>query len=212
MAGPGTLWGPPPIPMATHFISTSLPAGRRRLQLEVPYFTQLDSASGQGPRMCFSSTCAMAAEYLRPGCLAGTGQQDDQYLRLLQRYGDTTSPAAQVRTLQSLGIGAAFRSDGSLGDLVEQLERGIPCPVGWLHHGPVSAPRGGGHWSLVVGWDPGPEQFLMHDPYGEADLVRGGYVSTRLGSGRLQRYSVRNWGRRWMADGIGSGWWLRLRC
>lgn len=190
--------------------TSALPGGRRRLQLEVPYFTQLDSASGQGPRMCFSSTCAMAAEYLRPGCLAGSGQQDDHHLRLLQRSGDTTSATAPVRTLKALGIGASFRNNGSLSDLHEQLERGIPCPVGWLHHGSVSAPRGGGHWSLVVGWDPGTEQFLMHDSYGEADLVGGGYVSTRLGSGRLQRYSARNWGRRWIVDGIGSSWWLKL--
>lgn len=193
-----------------HSTTSAQPAGQRLLQLEVPYFTQLDSATGQGPRMCFSSTCAMAAEYLRPGCLAGSGQQDDRYLRLLQRYGDTTSAAAQVSTLKALGISASFRNDGSLGDLIEQLERGIPCPVGWLHHGPVSAPRGGGHWSLVVGWDPGSEQFLMHDPNGEADLVYGGYASTRLGSGRLQRYSARNWGRRWLVDGSESGWWLKL--
>ena len=36
------------------------------LVLPVPYFCQRDSASGEGLRMCFSSTCAMAAAYLRP--------------------------------------------------------------------------------------------------------------------------------------------------
>ena len=37
------------------------------LLLPVPYFSQRDSATGQGDRMCFSSTCAMAAEFLKPG-------------------------------------------------------------------------------------------------------------------------------------------------
>jgi hypothetical protein len=87
---------------------------------------------------------------------------------------------------------------------------GIPVPVGWLHKGPVNAPSGGGHWSLVVGWDPAQRSVLMHDPNGEANLVGGGYVSTAIGSGRGQRYSEQNWGRRWMVEGVGSGWWLEL--
>jgi tetratricopeptide (TPR) repeat protein len=69
---------------------------------------------------------------------------------------------------------------------------------------------GGGHWSLVVGWDPATRTVLMHDPNGEADLVGGGYVRTAVGSGRGLRYSERNWGRRWMVEGVGTGWWLEL--
>lgn len=37
------------------------------IELAVPYLAQNDSATSQGPRMCFSSTCAMAAAFLRPG-------------------------------------------------------------------------------------------------------------------------------------------------
>jgi hypothetical protein len=48
------------------------------ITLPVPYLCQRDSATGQGLRMCFSSTCAMAAAYLKPGCLAEAGQQDDR--------------------------------------------------------------------------------------------------------------------------------------
>jgi hypothetical protein len=51
----------------------------------------------------------------------------------------------------------------------------------------------------------------MHDPNGEADLANGGYVSTTIGSGQAQRYSERNWGRRWMVEGAGSGWWIQIR-
>ncbi|MFN5162716.1 MAG: hypothetical protein ACK5IA_12710 [Cyanobacteriota bacterium] len=152
----------------------------------------------------------MAAAFLKPGCLSGTGQLDDQYLRLVQRHGDTTDAQAQLAALSDLGITARLRTDGTIEDLLTQLGNGIPVPVGWLHKGPVSAPSGGGHWSLVIGWDPAQRQLLIHDPNGEADLLGGGYVSTAIGSGKGMHYSERNWGRRWMAEGPGSGWWLEL--
>jgi hypothetical protein len=180
------------------------------IQLAVPYLSQNDSATSQGPRMCFSSSCAMAAAFLRPDALQGPGQRDDQYLALVQRYGDTTDASAQVKAMQSLGLQARFRTDGSIEHLIEQLKRGLPCPVGWLHRGSVSTPTGGGHWSLVIGWDPTKRQVLMHDPNGEADLVNGGYVRTAIGSGQAQQYSERNWGRRWMVEGAGTGWWIQF--
>jgi GH24 family phage-related lysozyme (muramidase) len=182
------------------------------IELKVPYFAQGDSATAQGLRMCFSSTCAMAAAFLRPGCLAGEGQPDDRYLALVQRYGDSTEAHAQVRALERLGIQAEFRRDGRIEQLIAQLRLGFPVPVGWLHKGAASAPSGGGHWSLVVGWDPAGRSVLMHDPNGEAQLVGGGYVTTMLGSGKGVRYSEKNWGRRWMVEGPGSGWWLDLSC
>jgi hypothetical protein len=64
------------------------------IELKMPYFAQADSATALGPRMCFSPTCAMAAAFLRPGCLAGEGQPDDRYLALVQRYGDSTEAHA----------------------------------------------------------------------------------------------------------------------
>jgi hypothetical protein len=152
----------------------------------------------------------MAAAFLKPGAFTGNGQLDDQYLALVQRHGDTTDANAQVAALHSLGLAARLRTDGRIENLIEQLQRGIPCPVGWLHKGPVTSPSGGGHWSLVIGWDPAQRQFLMHDPNGEADLVNGGYVTTSIGRGVGQRYSGRNWGRRWMVEGAGSGWWIEI--
>ncbi|QVV67998.1 glycoside hydrolase family protein [Synechococcus sp. LA31] len=190
--------------------ATSQPELPGLIELPVPYLSQNDSATSQGPRMCFSSSCAMAAAFVKPDALRGPGQLDDQYLALVQRHSDTTDANAQVKALQSLGLQARFRTDGSSEDLIEQLKRGLPCPVGWLHKGPVSAPKGGGHWSLAIGWDPAKRQFLMHDPNGEADLVNGGYVTTSIGSGAGQRYSERNWGRRWMVEGAGSGWWIEI--
>ena len=110
------------------------------IQLAVPYFSQRDSATSQGERMCFSSSCAMAAAFIKPGCLSGKGQADDHYLQLVQRYGDGTNAAAQVQALACLGIKAQFRTNGDAKALIQQLKNGMPCPVGWLHHGSSAAP------------------------------------------------------------------------
>lgn len=168
--------------------------GSAAIELPVPYYAQNDSSTGQGPRMCFSSSCAMAAEFLRPGCLGdGPGQPDDRYLAIVQRHGDTTDAQAQIQALAVLGITARLRTDGRMEDLITQLQRRIPVPVGWLH---------------MVGWEPQRQVLRIHDPNGEADLTAGGYVSDIGGKGQL--YSRRNWGRRWMVEGDGSGWWLEL--
>ena len=166
------------------------------IQLAVPYFSQRDSATSHGERMCFSSSCAMAAAFIKPGCLTGMGQADDHYLQLVQHFGDSTNAAAQVQALASLGVRAQFRTNGDGKALIQQHKSGIPCPVGWLHYGRVSSPTGGSNWSLVVGWDQNTQQFLMNDPYGEADLVAGGFNCTSISSGKGVRYFLKNWGAR----------------
>ena len=181
------------------------------IALAVPYCCQNNSATTQGPRMCFSSSCAMAVEFLRPGFFQGGRQIDDQYLELVLRYGESTEATAQLKAIKACGLEAQFRQDGSVQDLIASLQQGIPAPVGWLHLGSVEQPTGVGHWSVVVGWDPSSRTFLMHDPNGEADLIGGGYVTTAIGSGQAQRYSEHNWGRRWMVEGPGSGWWMEFR-
>lgn len=185
------------------------------IRLPVPYFSQRDSATSQGDRMCFSSTCTMAVAFLKPKALQGEGQPDDLYLARLRRYGDTTDAPAHVALLNALGIPAQFRRDASPDLLLGELQAGRPVAVGWLHKGPVSAPAGGGHWSLVIGWDQTRQRVIMHDPFGEADLVSGGYLRPNSSdnghrAGAAQSYSLANWGRRWMVEGAGSGWVIRF--
>ena len=123
--------------------------GKSPILLPVPYFSQRDRAPGQGDRMCCSSTCAMAAEFLKPGCLAGSGQPDDRHLALVERFGDTTSAQAQMAALERLGIQTTFRNDGRIEELIAQLRLGFPIPVGWLHHGArVGSQR---RWALEPG-------------------------------------------------------------
>ncbi|WP_411867499.1 hypothetical protein [Vulcanococcus limneticus] len=172
------------------------------------YYVQTDSQlPGQALRMCFSSTCAMAVKYLRPQALRGPNA-DDTYLRTVQRYGDTTSPEAQIAACADYGVTGSFRTDGTQDQLLEDLDQGFPAATGFLHHGPSSAPRGGGHWILAVGYRPGFGVF--NDPYGELDNPNGGYVQVGSG-GRAVAYSWRHWLPRWQVEGPASGWWMRFR-
>jgi hypothetical protein len=176
--------------------------------LNVPYYTQLDSATSHAQRMCFSSSCAMAAEYLKPGCLGGGRNADDVYLRAVLKHGDTTNPIAQVRALADLGITAVYRQNLGRQDIIDQLRKGIPVPVGYLHKGPVGRPTGGGHWCTIVGIDLEKLQYIVNDPWGEGDMVYGGFEGSQNGS--RVRYSFRNFEKRLMVEGPKTGWGLIL--
>lgn len=171
------------------------------------YYPQTDSATGHGDRMCFSSTCAMAIKYLYPDSLKGSNA-DDTYLRTVLKYGDTTQYTSQIKACKDYGVLATFYQNGTKEALLKELKAGYPVAVGVLHKGHVSAPRGGGHWMLLIG-DAG-DKGVFHDPYGEMDNVNGGYES--IGPyGRNIHYTWSNWLKRWEVEGRGSGWFMTFR-
>lgn len=171
------------------------------------YYPQTDSATGHGDRMCFSSTCAMAIKYLRPDALKGSNADDD-YLRTVLKYGDTTSSTSQIKACQQYGVFASFYQKGTRQSLLNELKAGYPVAVGILHKGHVSNPVGGGHWMLLIGDD--GEHGIFHDPYGEMDNVNGGYVKVGSG-GKEVKYSWTNWLKRWEVEGKGTGWYMTFR-
>jgi hypothetical protein len=142
----------------------------------------------------------MALAFLRPGILKGPNG-DDQYLARVRSFGDTTSATAQVQALNSYELKADFTRAADFALLERQIDAGLPVPCGYLHRGPVEKPSGGGHWLCVVGYD--PTHVIVHDPLGDADLLAGATLNRPA---RFSRYSRKNWGRRWMVEGPGSGW------
>ena len=175
--------------------------------LKVRHMIQLDNGPN-GYRQCFTTTCAMLLEYLRPGTLSGPNG-DLEYLETVEHYGDTTDSSAQISALRSYGLDVEFVMDASWETLEDQIRKGFPVPCGWLHKGHVSSPSGGGHWSCVVGLEDGSA--VVNDPFGRADLVHGGYVDTWITAGQAVRYSEKNWGRRWQVEGPGTGWSIIAR-
>jgi GH24 family phage-related lysozyme (muramidase) len=168
--------------------------------LKVPFYSQLDSTTNQARRMCFSSSCAMLLAYLQPMTLTGPNG-DDEYLKRVQKYGDTTSAIAQINALASYEVKADFVKNADFALIERQIRAGFPVPCGYLHRGPVSSPSGSGHWLCVVGYD--ATHVIVHDPLGEADLITGATLNRPA---RFCRYSRKNFGRRWMVEGPGTGW------
>ena len=169
--------------------------------LKVPYEYQLDNGP-TGYRECFSSSCAMIAKFY------GKVKSDDEYNAIRAKYGDTTDSQAQLAALRSLGLQARFVTNAAPGLLELELRACRPVAVGWLHHGPYNAPTGGGHWSVVIGFDPG--YWILNDPNGEADLINGGYVNHTKGAG--VKYSKQRFNRRWCEiDGAATGWAILVK-
>ena len=178
------------------------PAKATSILLKVPYEYQNDNASGTGYRECFSSSCAMIARY------HGKVKSDDEYNKVRAKYGDTTDAQAQVLALRALGLtNSRFVTNCAPGLLESELRQGRPVAVGWLHQGPPQSPTGGGHWSVITGFD--PDYWIVNDPNGEADLINGGYVNHTKGAGI--KYSRKRWDRRWEVDGASTGWALLVK-
>lgn len=166
--------------------------------LVVPYFYQLDNTSGKGSRECFSSSCAMIAAYY------GKVKTDDEYNKIRQKYGDTTNSSAQVKALQSLGLKAKFITTANTALLENEIRNERPVACGWLHYGSSLKPTGDGHWTVVCGF--APDYFINNDPFGEANLVSGGYLNNSSTAGKAVKYSRKNWIPRWEVEGKSTGW------
>lgn len=167
--------------------------------LDVKYFSQRDNYR-DAARTCFSSSCAMLTEFLKPGTLPGD-KGDDKYVEQVFKRGDSTDASVQIQTLKHFGISARFATNGTFATLDAQLSKGIPVPVGILHHGPSSAPSGGGHWLIVIGKE--GDNYIVNDPWGEIDHASGTYPTT---NGNRRKYSKNLLKARWTVEGDGSGW------
>lgn len=170
------------------------------VQIGVPYYSQLDNYRDPY-RTCFSSSCAMLLSTLRPGQI----RSDDDYLKTVVWLGGqngTINPYIQISALKEHGVQATYQQDLTWDDIWNQLEKRIPIPIGILHQGHVSNPIGFGHWIIIIGCSADRKNVLVHDPFGDLDLVDGEYVSS---NGRTKWYSVKNLEPRWHV-GEGQGW------
>jgi len=168
-----------------------------------PWFPQLDNGP-EGWRHCQTSAIGMCLAYLGVGDI----RDDLDYLRVVQRHGDTTSQAAHQAALKELGVRAQFTQNCSASEVQAEIRAGLPVAMGYLHKGPVGAPTGGGHWLACFGFN--AHGWVVNDPYGELDLINGRWLRTGGDSGRDLRYSYRNFNPRWEAEGAGTGWAWRF--
>ncbi len=178
--------------------------GKPAFPLSVPYYYQRDSKTGHGERSCQSSAIAMCIEYFNPTLI----RDDDDYLKLVLRYGDTVSQSAHKKALDSLGIKNQFSTSGKESDLIRTLDLGCPVPIGILHRGSAGNPTGGGHYVTLIGYD--ERNFHVHDPFGQLNLVNGGYPKAGPTDGKNQRYARAALMKRWLINSSSDGWYWNL--
>lgn len=168
--------------------------------LGVEYFYQRDSKTGHGERSCQSSAIAMAIDYINPDLI----YDDDEYLNIVLNFGDTVSQLAHKSALDSLGVKNQFKMNGEESDLLDLLIRGCPVPIGILHKGHHTKPTGGGHWITLIGFN--GQNFIAHDPFGEMDIVNGGYRKAGSLDGKSVQYDKVLLMSRWLISSFSDGW------
>lgn len=168
-------------------------------QVWAPYYHQLDNETGRGYRECFSSAAAMVASFHK------RISSDDAYIKIREKFGDTTEVQAQVDALKSLGLDAEFVADADADLIEEELTAGRPVMVAYLDKGDLfqgHPPMGIGHWVLLVGFN--RDEFIIHDPMGKPDMEHGGHDIKK--SGEYVRVSRPAFHQRWQVNGPFSGW------
>jgi hypothetical protein len=170
------------------------------LNLSVPFFDQKDNGP-EGWRQCQSSCIAMCLVFLGVGNL----KDDKQYVSIVEKYGDTTERQPHYAAMKELGYtGAKFSQKLSSEDIKAELSKGKPVAVGALHKGPVSKPSGGGHFVVIRGYN--DRGWIVNDPYGDMDLINGGWSSQAIGAGNNLTYSYKNFNPRIFIPGPSDCW------
>lgn len=155
LSAPGGSAALPPIPVLPP-PPGGAPSGNNATQLNlldrfgVAWQSQLDNASGQGWRECFTTVSAMIASGAK-----GRTVNDDDYARVRQRFGDTTSMSAQLGALRSIGVDAKGTTSASKQDLIDAVSKGMSVGIG------VTSSLNG-HWLYVT--NVSPEKITAFDP------------------------------------------------
>jgi len=167
------------------------------IRLKVPYYQQVDNKF-EPMRTCNTSSCAMVARFLGAK-ISG----DDEYYKIVRKYGDTTDHNAQTRALAELGINSTWNTNLGFEDLDRSLLAGLPIVIGILHRGSLAAPTGG-HMIVVIG-KMGTKDYICHDPFGSILDAGGGYTGN-VNNGNGVTYPRYLLNRRWLPDSEQSGW------
>ena len=172
-----------------------------------PYFYQQNNGP-EGWRQCQTSSIAMCLRYMDvPGI-----NDDTDYLKIVNKYGDTTYRESHFSALKELNVYSKFTISAHEEDVKDEIDQGRPIVAGILHHGTTSNPTGGGHFIVITGYDEESQSWLAQDPYGELDLVNGSWAATGAVSGKNIRYSYKNLNPRLFMQGGANGWcWLNFK-
>ena len=196
------LWGSLTTDQQQAFIRTYRSENESSKKTTPTYFYQRNN-SIKPEASCQSAAIAMAIEYIRPELF----DNDEQYLREVEKAGRSEEQFSHSKVLQRLGFDAHFLKNGTREILMDMLDDDEIVPLGVLHKGPHTKPTGGGHW--ITAYDYDEEGLICHDPYGLMDTVNGGYIARGPTDGRSVKYKWQYIIPRWDLGPGDHGWyWL----
>lgn len=175
------------------------------IRLDVPFFAQVAIPGEPSSlpvkiqnRICNTSSCAAVAKFL-----GAPIKGDEDYLRFVNKFGDTTDHSAQTEALAEIGIKSTWHTDLSFADLDNALAKGLPVVIGILHRGTDQNPEGGHMITCIGSVGEGEERnYIFNDPFGS---LNDGYTQkAENGDGVI--YSREDLEDRWTAEGYGTGW------
>jgi len=169
---------------------------------EFPYFHQ--DADKWRESQVF--TLSMCLKYLNTPNI----NKPSDYLRVLNKHGDSISREAHSKVLEEFGMKATFTYSADPQDIKEEIHKGLPVAASLLSKGHVTNPTKGTHLVVITGY--GLDYWLVQDPFGEMDLINGLWLDRSPDSGRNVRYSFKEMDSRFFASGGASGWcWVNFR-
>ena len=134
----------------------------------------------------------------------------NDYLEILNKHGINSSKDAQLKTIRELRYTATFGMSYDEDDIKDNLKRGLPVVVSLISQGSISNPKHGPHSVVITGYD--YDSWLVQDPFGELNLIDGGFTERNPVVGKNIKYSYEQFNRRLFVAGGATGWgWLNFR-
>ena len=172
------------------------------------FFDQKDNGP-EGWRQCQTTSLAMCLRYIQDHKnyqFSIPINDDKDYLAVVESIhgGDTTLQATHKKALAKIGAPGRFITNASAEVIKAEIDKGYPVAVGYLHDGHVSSPSGSGHYCVIHGYN--ANSWATQDPYGDPDLINGGWISSGIGCGQNQSYSFQNFDPRLFVNAPNDGW------
>jgi GH24 family phage-related lysozyme (muramidase) len=179
--------------------------GELRYLRNFPYYYQQDDAPAAW-RRCQTQSIAMCLRYLDiPGI-----ETNLDYFKIVEKHGNITYQSSHKAALKELNVFVSFMLSVDEFDIKEQIDNGMPVVAGVYQRGPLSDLESRGHYVVISGYD--KTHWLVQDPYGELDLINGGWKSTGANIGNNIRYSFEEFNPRCFYGGGANGWcWLNFK-
>ncbi len=134
----------------------------------------------------------------------------NEYLKLVNNYGDPIKKDPNLKAIKELGCSAYFTLSADSDDIKEEIQEGLPFIVSIVPKRHISNPIGRAHFVVITGYN--NDSWLVQDPFGSLDLINGGWTDKSIHTGQNILYKFEHFNKRLFIGGGATGWgWKNFR-